>query len=906
VKADLHLHSRYSSRPPEWFFRRVGLPDSCSEPRALYKQLCDRGMDLVTITDHNRIEGCLEIADLPGVFISEQVSARFPEDRCQAHILVWGITELQHREIHSLRENIFDLQRYLASSQIVHAVAHPFYRLDERLSRAHIEKLVLLFRHFEGLNGHRDALLSETARFALSALTPAKIDELANRHAIAPTHAEPWKKIFTAGSDDHGGIYPASAYTETAGATLPEFLAALREGRCSIHGTGGAPLAVSHSLYNNLRVFIGEKFAGAKSSTLLGKAFSRFMEGENPTEFSWTDKLIFVAEGIASGKIFELAKPANASLWKQFSATFTGSEIKELLARETAGITEPERRAFVIANFFINQLAFRFFTTFVQQLSNGNIIEAIQEISVLLPVLAPLAPYVYAFRSQAPDRPWLAAICDELAGSRPASLRNRKRAWFTDTLEDVNGVANTIRKLTATCVANGHDLTVVTSRSSIHITDIPIKNFAPIGEFELPEYELQKLSFPPILQMIDFIQREGFTELIISTPGPIGITALLAGKILGLRTSGIYHTDFPQYVRILTDDNFLETLTWNYMKWFYEQLDLLYVNSEGYRRAWIDRGIAAQKICILPRGLDTLLFHPSRRDPAFWTKYGIPAGATVLLYVGRVSKEKDLDLIVAAAGRIADRGLRIGSPESHQPPLVPYAAASADCGFAQATNEHASTAEAAPSDRRHSPFGLRHSSALPAESLAIAHSSEPPSPGPIGGTNGADHWPEAGVHSPTPAPHEFNPQSAIPNPQSGRVVFAFVGDGPYLKELRSLLPEATFTGYLAGLELARAFASSDVFLFPSTTDTFGNVILEALASGVPCVVSDQGGPKDLIAHAKTGFITRALDADDFTHHVEKIAFDPALRQAMGIEAHHTVQGRDWAEAGRKFWELSAD
>ena len=126
------------------------------------------------------------------------------------------------------------------------------------------------------------------------------------------------------------------------------------------------------------------------------------MEGENPTEFSWTDKLTFIAEGIASGKIFELAKPANASLWKQFAATFTGGGIKALLARETEGIAEPERRAFVIANFFINQLAFRFFTTFIQQLSNGNIIEAIQEISILLPVLAPLAPYLYAFRSQAP------------------------------------------------------------------------------------------------------------------------------------------------------------------------------------------------------------------------------------------------------------------------------------------------------------------------------------------------------------------------------------------------------------------------------------------------------------------------------------------------------------------------
>ena len=827
LKADLHLHSRHSERAPEWLFRRVGLPDSYSEPHTLYERLRARGMDLVTITDHNRIDGCLEIAARPGVFLSEQVSTRFPDDRCEVHVLVWGITEAQHRELQTARENIFDLQKYLAAQNLAHAVAHPFYRVDDRLSLAHIEKLVLLFRHFEGLNGHRDALLSEVAREVLGTLTPEKIDELANQHGFSPTHAEPWRKIFTAGSDDHGGMFPASAFTETAdGKTAADFLAAVREGRCILRGAGGTPLALSHSLYNNLRQFIGGKFAGAKSSSFVGKAFSRFMEGEDPTEFSWTDKLGFIAEGIASGKIFELAKPANASLWKQFAGTFTGSAMKKMLARETEGITEPERRAFVIANFFINQLAFRFFTIFIRQLSDGNIIEAIREISVLVPVLAPLAPYFYAFRSQAPDRPWLAEVGKALTGKLPTPLENRKRAWFTDTLEDVNGVANTIRKLTAATIAEGGDLTVVTSRSTITITGIPIKNFAPVGEFELPEYELQKLSFPPILQMIDYIQREGFTELIISTPGPIGITALLAAKTLGLRTSGIYHTDFPQYVRILTDDNFLETLTWNYMKWFYEQLDLLYVNSEGYRRAWIDRGIAAGKIRILPRGLDTTLFHPSRRDPEFWKKYGIAPGTTVLLYVGRVSKEKDLDVIVSAWQRLAGKGKtsNVQRPTSN----VEVGASPADLNVGRWTLD-------------------------------------------VG---------------------RFPP-----------LALAFVGDGPYLKELRALLPDAAFTGYLAGLELARAFASADVFLFPSTTDTFGNVILEALASGVPCVVSDQGGPKDLIVHGTTGYITRALNVADFTAHVEKIAHDPARRQAMGIAAQRAVQDRDWAEAGRAFWAM---
>lgn len=796
MKADLHIHSRFSDRAPEWLFRRAGLPDSYSEPGALYDALLERGMDFVTITDHNRIEGCLEIADRPGVFLSEQVTAWFPEDRCPVELLVWGLRdEAQHREIQKARENIYHLQRYLTEHRLAHAVAHPLYRTDDRLSQHHFERLLLLFRHFEGLNGLRDQLLSDVAGFLFRGLTPAKLEELANRHDLAPTHDEPWRKVLVGGSDDHGGIFPAQAYTETPAASgVDAFLEHIREGRCETQGCGGNPLILSHGLYNNLRQFLQDRFTGAESSGLVGKAFSRFMEGEDPTEFSWMEKVGFVAQGVATGAIFELAKPANASLWKQFATYFSQSDVKSLLARETEGIVEPERRAFVIANFFANQLAFHFFTNFVRQISSGNIIQAIQEMSTLLPVLAPLGPYIYAFRSQAPDRRWLTELSTSLTGELAPGLRNQKRAWFTDTLEDVNGVANTIRRLTSACVADGHDLTVITSRQETHVTGIPLKNFKPIGEFELPEYELQKLSFPPILQILDYIQREGFTELIISTPGPVGVTALLAAKLFGLRTSGIYHTDFPQYVRILTEDSHLETLTWNYMRWFYDQLDLFYVNSDAYRRAWVSRGFSDAKIRILPRGLDTALFHPSRRNPQFWANHGVEPGKTVLLYVGRVSKEKDLDIIAAAWQSIRGNGAAL----------------------------------------------------------------------------------------------------------------AFVGDGPYLSELREGLPDAVFTGILSGLDLAQAFASADVFVFPSTTDTFGNVVLEALASGLPNVVSDQGGPKDLVAHGVTGYVTRALDVQDFTDSVTRITQDAALRQSMSVAARQAVQDRDWAEAGRQFWAMSPE
>src|SRR5438045_9732410 len=122
-----------------------------------------------------------------------------------------------------------------------------------------------------------------------------------------------------------------------------------------------------------------------------------------------------------------------------------------------------------------------------------------QALTAIAPLIIILSPYIYGFHSQAPSRKWLREIFQEMTGTVPENLRNTKRAWFTDTLEDVNGVATTIRKMTAAAKNPGADLIDVTSRNERRITDIPIKNFKPIGEFELTEYELQRLSLPPIL-----------------------------------------------------------------------------------------------------------------------------------------------------------------------------------------------------------------------------------------------------------------------------------------------------------------------------------------------------------------------------------------------------------------------
>jgi glycosyltransferase involved in cell wall biosynthesis len=227
------------------------------------------------------------------------------------------------------------------------------------------------------------------------------------------------------------------------------------------------------------------------------------------------------------------------------------------------------------------------------------------------------------------------------------------------------------------------------------------------------------------------------------------------------------------------------------MQWFYSQLDVVYVNSEHYRQRWVERGIPPERLKIFPRGIDTELYTPEQRDPGFWTKYGKQPQEIGLLYVGRVSKEKSLDIAVEAVRQLAGEGLPVR--------------------------------------------------------------------------------------------------------------LLIVGDGPYLREMRQNVPEACFTGYLRAAELAAAYASSDVFLFPSTTDTFGNVVLEAKAAGLPCVVSDQGGPCELVSDGIDGFVTRALDVIDFARVLRLLCKDGKLREKMGAAARRGIENRNWNNAFRQFW-----
>jgi glycosyltransferase involved in cell wall biosynthesis/predicted metal-dependent phosphoesterase TrpH len=797
ARVDLHVHSRHSDRPSEWILRRVGAPECFTEPETVWERARAAGMRFVAITDHNKVAGALELqARHPGeVIVGEEITAYFPENGCKMHILAWGLDEELHRDLQAVRGDVAELAAWLRAKRVVHSVAHPFYQNNARLTLDQFEKLILLFQHFEGLNGSRDPLLSSLAVDILRGLTPAAVAQLADRHGIAPAFPEPHVKRFTGGSDDHSSVFVARAWTETPPADSPAaFLEHVREGRCAFGGRAGSPLTLSHSLYNIAYLYYSDKLKrGSRGGhELMVKVFRNFVAGRDPTRFSFGERLRHAARKLTRRR--KTAQEKELSLSSQLSGLFREDGFREVLAGDLSGPEEVEVRSFRIASRIVNHLGYTFFRRVLEKAAEGNILDGLQALSALGPIGLGAAPYLVAFKHHSKDRRLMAEASLRFLGREPAAFTRRRRAWFTDTLQDVNGVSHTIEKICEVAGHLGAEIEVVTSKSRLSPTAFPLRNFPPIGEFKLKEYEGLEVSFPPLLDLVEHCWRGGFSEVVASTPGPVGLAGVLAGRLLGLRTAGIYHTDFPQYVRVLTEDEAMGGLAWKYMEWFYGLVDTVYVPSEAYRLLLLDRGFAPEKLRLMPRGIDCRGFSPEKRDPRFWEMFG--AGGDVrFLYVGRISREKNL-------GALAEAWVKLRAE-------------------------------------------------IPSASLAL------------------------------------------------------VGDGPWLPELRRRLAGAgaVFTGFLSGEALARAYASADAFVFPSTTDTFGNVVLEAQASGLPAIVTDAGGPRELVRDGETGLVVPGKDADALRAAMRRLATDGALRRRMGDEARRSMGRRTWERAFEDFWAI---
>ncbi len=131
------------------------------------------------------------------------------------------------------------------------------------------------------------------------------------------------------------------------------------------------------------------------------------------------------------------------------------------------------------------------------------------------------------------------------------------------------------------------------------------------------------------------------------------------------------------------------------------------------------------------------------------------------------------------------------------------------------------------------------------------------------------------------------------------VVFVLAGDGPIRNELKKRMPDAHFPGYLQNEKLSQVYASSDIFLFPSTTETFGNVVLEALSSGLPAVVSDVNGSREIVEKSNAGLVAKARDASSFYQHCKRLVQNQPLYETLRNNGLKFAEERSWTKINHR-------
>src|SRR5687767_5888312 len=251
-RIDLHCHSEASNKAAEAALNAISCPECYSRPDEVYAQAKRRGMDFVTITDHDTICGVSGIASRPDVLVGEELTCWFPEDDCKMHVLVYGLSRADHDALQSLADNIYEVAGYVEDHNLAHAVAHPIYRQNEKLERWHLERLMLIFKGFECLNGAHSPLHREAFEPLLDRLDENKINRLSRRHDLPPRWPDPWIKSRTGGSDDHGLLNIGRTWTEfPPTATTPAaLLECLRTGDCRPGGEPGSALKLAHTFYS--------------------------------------------------------------------------------------------------------------------------------------------------------------------------------------------------------------------------------------------------------------------------------------------------------------------------------------------------------------------------------------------------------------------------------------------------------------------------------------------------------------------------------------------------------------------------------------------------------------------------------------------------------------------------------
>ena len=485
-RADLHVHSSFSNKSSVWAMKKINCPESYTPPEFIYREARKKGMDYATITDHNTIEGGLRIAHLPGTFLSCEITSYFPENGCKIHVIALDVAESQFRTIMELRKNVYEMTAYFRQQGILHLIAHPLYDMGGKLTVEIVERMLLLFEAIEIKNGAHGQNLNTVIRDVVSALTPEKIEELANKHNLEPSGSEPWRKICLGGSDDHSGFFIARAHTVSPeGATAGEFLKGLRNRNSMVEGEDGDALTLAHSIYGVAYRFYQEHIGPKKKHfPFVDLLLNNYFRAE-PGKQTLSKRIqFFVRKNMPEmydrydGKSFE---------------TILDREVKKLLNdRQFLDRLSGEgknRKIFSVTSYLANRMIYIYTNKLLRKPLGNGLFEVFRSLSTIGLVHFFIAPYYIAYFNQNSDKDLLKTIESRLVGGRSAEQKKQKIALFTDTLDEINGVAKTMKRLAGAAEERGVDLTLVTCSQKEPSFTHRVKHFESIGDFLLKDGE---------------------------------------------------------------------------------------------------------------------------------------------------------------------------------------------------------------------------------------------------------------------------------------------------------------------------------------------------------------------------------------------------------------------------------
>jgi len=609
----MHCHSTASHESRLGVQRAVGLPECATPPREVYELAKRRGMDFVTITDHDTIAGVLQIADRADVFVSEELTAHFRGEPQAVHVLCYGISCEDHEWLQAHRGDVELCAAYMYERDIACALAHPYYTVGAPLSARHRRRLAELFGAWEIRNGARARELNRPAA----------------------TYVATREGIGIGGSDDHAGVDIGRTYTEAPSARTPEeFLAHVRAGNVSVRGAHGSAAKWAHAAI----ALAARSLGGVRGEARSGRP--------DPGRVMTMARRLLLEGDARQGAVGSDLAPEDARCLLR--AWLSAVELDRLDEHDLIAYMQEEG----FSHSDLHRRACRAHERRLRAAVDVAVGAALGRAEVstaaegLFEACIAAIPYAPATAFLANEQAKLAAMPDADARSLGPHAGERRReegepprvAILADGIGCTHGVTRTIQEIRQRGVP-GFEIEVVGTDPEVD------RRLSAVAEIDVPFYPGMRIgvpSLPGAVQTLAGLNGGGYDAIHVCAPGPAGITGALLARALGLPLVGSYHTELTAYAGLRSGERRVAQAMAMAVSAFYAACDVVLSPSPAADDALAAIGMPAERVLRWDRGVDS-----SRFDPALRVESSAPDQISVL-YAGRITREKGVELLADA------------------------------------------------------------------------------------------------------------------------------------------------------------------------------------------------------------------------------------------------------------------